>query len=546
MRKPHRRLSDATEQAVELLHRSASLRGIFSGSGEKLRVIEEIANSGEPEAIPDLLPLVVTGRKEIAHASARAITTLLHVLQPIEFVQLDQYVRQGNVDWRERRKSWYELTARDVRYLTSLEEEAASLLGMASCHMNGYVRQAAVEELGKIRSGAELPFLLLRVNDWVAGVRNLSLKFLRQRMRAEYIRHFVQWLPLAARLRELRRWNQADLIEAIDDLLEGPGAVPFLIEGATSPDRDVRRFCYRHLLKQQTDQDRDVMRTALADGDWFVRLQALRAFGKRVPNADEQYLGLLQACTADPFARIRMEALRIYVEAYPDRAGDYLDRSLLDANGTVREAAQFYYEKWRTANLREFYLEKISSSRGEKLAVAIAGLGEKGKASDAVTIACYLDDGSPSVRAAALRALLKLDASKFVESFLGALCDPSRRVAREGIAGLRKRTNAVGAARLWSAFVQCSSARGKCGVLFLIALLSRWDGLPYLLQALGEPDREVASAAERYLQRLWLRWNRSFMAPSEQQAAMLRKVLTTHGLLISDEKSRWLKNVLGM
>jgi HEAT repeat protein len=57
--------------------------------------------------------------------------------------------------------------------------------------MSDYVRQAAVEALGKIESGAELPFLLMRVNDWVPNVRNLAAELLEKRVRPDYVPHFV-------------------------------------------------------------------------------------------------------------------------------------------------------------------------------------------------------------------------------------------------------------------------------------------------------------------------------------------------------------------
>jgi hypothetical protein len=49
---------------------------------------------------------------------------------------------------------------------------------LASCHPNGYVREAALHGLST-NDERTLPFVLLRLNDWVAPIRSLALERLR-------------------------------------------------------------------------------------------------------------------------------------------------------------------------------------------------------------------------------------------------------------------------------------------------------------------------------------------------------------------------------
>jgi hypothetical protein len=44
-------------------------------------------------------------------------------------------------------------------------------MALASFHPSGYVREEAIAHLAAVWDGTELPFLLIRVNDWVAPVR---------------------------------------------------------------------------------------------------------------------------------------------------------------------------------------------------------------------------------------------------------------------------------------------------------------------------------------------------------------------------------------
>lgn len=542
MRRPRRELSEGTRRLVEELYRTGSIRAYSAPSGNRLQLIRQIGESGEPEAIPELLPLAVTGRAKEAEAVAQAIGKLVRILRPKEFVDFDQNVRQGYSNWKERREAWYSLKPRDVKYLASLGDDAVSLLGIASCHMNGYVREAAVKELGRIRTGGELPFLLLRVNDWVPFVRMTTLQLLQERIEAKYATHFVQWLPLAARLRAARRWNLEELVEAIEKLLETPGATECLRKGLESDDREVRRLSYGYLLRPEAEEALEIIQKALVDADPVNRLRGVRALAKRP--VDERRLEIVRAAIRDSSPRVRLEALRVYAGADPPDAMELLEKHLLDTNISVREEAQFFSEKNGRKDLQNFYLAKTQAARGEQLCAAIAGVGEKGTASDAKEIEKFLAEGSSRVRAATVRALARLDGGKYVEQFMVSLTDASRRVAREGIAALAKRANSAGGARLWNVFERCKSAREKRGVLFLIARLSRWESLVGLLRAKGDPDEEVSLAADKCLQRLWTRWNRSFVGPSKEQAERLKALLNTHALLLSEEKRCWLQKLL--
>ena len=165
------RPSESTERLIESLYAKKGLWDRFVQLDPQYEIIRQIAEAGEPAAIPDLLPILIIGDRRSILASAKAIHHLLQMLKPTDFVRFDEFVRQGYADWNARREPWYSMKPKDVGHLASMEETSVWLLGIASCHTNGYVREAAVRELGKTEAGAELPFLLIRANDWVPEIR---------------------------------------------------------------------------------------------------------------------------------------------------------------------------------------------------------------------------------------------------------------------------------------------------------------------------------------------------------------------------------------
>src|SRR6266853_5701756 len=141
--------SESTERLIESLYVKKGLWDKFVQIDPQDEIIRQIADAGEPAAIPDLLPFLIIGDRRSILATAKAIHHLLQKLKPADFARFDEFVRQGYSDWRVRRESWYMMNPEDVGHLASMGEVSISLLGIASCHTNGHVREAAVQELGK-------------------------------------------------------------------------------------------------------------------------------------------------------------------------------------------------------------------------------------------------------------------------------------------------------------------------------------------------------------------------------------------------------------
>jgi hypothetical protein len=79
------------------------------------------------------------------------------------------------------------------------------VIALASMHKSGFVRERAVRLLAGRRDGGELPLLLVRVNDWVAPVREAAGAAVRARLQPAYAVHFVRCLTLVEDLGGERR-----------------------------------------------------------------------------------------------------------------------------------------------------------------------------------------------------------------------------------------------------------------------------------------------------------------------------------------------------
>lgn len=473
-------LSESTEKLIESLYARKGFRDRFLGNSPKVEVIRQIAASGEPAAIPDLLPVLCIGDKEEIVACAQAIHRLLQPLRPADFVHFDEIVRQGRSDWRVRREPWYVMKANDVDHLAGMGETSVSILGVASCHSNGYVREAAVRHLGYVETGGELPFLLIRANDWVLPVRSSAQALLLSRVRPNYSDHILVWLPLALRLRDVGRANNSTIIEAVRALFSRPEARLALSRGFDSPDRVVRRFCFDIALNSNEQTAMAALPRALTDADDQVRKAAVTKLGAVIPTSESKEL-LIRA-RHDRRMAIRREALHIFSEKYQSEANREFESALLDSNIAIREEAQFYFQKADTINSRAFYLGMLGNSANRGLCAVIAGLGETGQTNDSQALERFFNNDSSRVRAAALHAVARLNVNGYIDAFVVALSDPSSKVTREAVKALGKKAGAVGGQRLWDIFKASPYQNGKRGVLFLLARINKWDSIAFLKQ----------------------------------------------------------------
>jgi len=130
--------------------------------------------------------------------------------------------------------------------------------------------------------------------------------------------------------------------------------------------------------------------------------------------------------------------------------------------------------------------------------VAIDALADVGAPEDAARIAPFAADPSPRVRAAALRAIARLDFGPHAALFGRALRDPSPRVLRAAFAALRKHPYAADRAALDDLIASRSPSAWAA-----FALLVRgdyWDAILVSLRAARDPAlTKLATGTLAYL-----------------------------------------------
>lgn len=499
--------------------------------------LREIGRLGEPAALPYVLPFLVDERvlgrlgravtrwvggapPGVVVAARAAASELAERSSVDDLIALDRAIRSAFGAYRVT--AWCALESLDLLLSGLAGEPRTAVLGLASFHANGFVREAAVRELAQQDDGAELPFLLIRLNDWVIDVRTLAQEAIRTRTSEAHVAQLVACLPLVDRLTEWSRVD-ADVYRALLDRLFSSSAKEALVGGTRHSDRRVRRAALRYLTEQQDAPWSDVLRRTSIDPDLTIRLWTAREVATRLPRPGA--IGLLEELMEDPHLAVRKAALRGLVELKGVGAISFVRAGVLDRAGSVRELARFLLKRMRgDTDFVRLYREALESAAADGLRAAVGGLGETGAAEDAGLVVQALERARTSrdVRAC-LRALARLAPERARPTLWRYTVHPQRGVRRTAALLLAPAMSSADEDALAGAIAADGAEEGKDAVVGLTDRLETWPRLLALLALRARPGGELAGAVGARL-RAWCHHHaHAIYAPRPAEPAELER-----------------------
>lgn len=508
-----RRVSQSSTDKLADLYRASGSGGIvsrlFGNPSLVAGIIVDLGETREAGLLPDLLPHCLSGQRDVRESAARAVTKLLAAIPARRLFEADVWIREALCHWGRWENDWSKMKPADVARFADAD---FGPLAFASMHTNGRVREAALRRLAARTDGAELPFLLLRLNDWVVPIRDIARDLVKARVREEYALFFVRDLALLLRIERCQRGEHRWLSEAMTELFQREGSAEALQAGLHSADRNVRRACLRFASTAAAPRAIAALKAALADADPMCRLWAAKQL---IAGATHDELPSLHAALCgDAFMPVRRESLTALAERNPAAAHAALVDALLDKHTSMRAVARFYLKG--RVDAAEFYRRAMDAQRGARLSAALLGLSECGEKADAHKIAPFLVSPEIRFRKAAVIAIGRLAADENRSDLLRALADTSPGVSAAACAALRPVVSAV-MGELAALLQTHPTPFVRKNALTLVRSLSKWERLPLLLAACRDAHEDVSQPAALALDFWFYSYNGSFVTPSATQ-----------------------------
>lgn len=415
---------------------------------------------------------------EIAQSPLRVKDSQLLEALPLErLIELDAALRSSRYYYSE----WAHLRP------TSIAGCGRELVALASCHPNGYVREAALRAFSG--SPEFLPFVIVRLPDWVAAVRSTAAELFRAQLDLLDAEAIVACLALFERVKRWERFRE-EYSTWLDEALRRPSAIEALRRGACSVTPAVRLRCCRLLPVLEG------VASGLRDRDVAVRRWAFGA-GVAVMPKDE----LMRRAAADSHVSIRRLAFT------EELSKEQLRVFLFDRAGSIRGEAQVRFGPEAVDAYRE------ALRCGGVSAAAVIGIGETGHRADRDWVLPLLGHVRVRVRRAAVRTVARFGCEGSEELLLRMVERDRPSVACEA-ASVLLRARAIGAERVWRAATRHPTGGVARRVLLRMHLAGKWERLAVYLEAAASNERDVAVA----LLRSWTAtFNRSGIGPTAEE-----------------------------
>ena len=484
----------------------------------KSESIIEIQKAGDWRTVPDLLRFVFS---EHSVAAMAAVEALMAKVPPSQFPLLEDLIRQ--IDYFYRGDPWFSHKPEIVKEISALPGNTTVFLGLATFNTSGYVRQAAIEQLASCRTGEELPFLILRTNDWVEQVRALAYALVEKRLTPSYAGHFARNLALIERLTICSRANHSGLVARVKNLLQRPECAEQLFSGTESADLANRRVCFRWALEQGSNASLSMIKRAMCDKDVVVSMAAARAIRLLPDSAERQEL--LQGLRWHSLHAVRREYLYALATTRTPDALVELKQFLLDDSRSLREAARFYLAWQAPLDFNVFYKQALAQAGEFPPPAALLGIGETGAKQDAALLLPYLEKHSVAIVKSALRALNKLDGERYVSTFLEYLTHPQPGLTKEVADALLDKAALIPSETLWKIVSLDNPPHARLNALKLIYAKDQWENLPYLIHACSLPDEQVSNKAQDYLSQWLRRYKYTFVPTNANQIKRVKDAL---------------------
>lgn len=516
---------------LQELHKSYSFwEKLWVTPINKEDVLQKIGDIGDYKIIPDICDYLLHDNTNISLAAAKAINKIMLNATQDDLIKIDEQIRIRMTT--AIYGIWYDLTPSGINRLIILPDNV-SLIGLAASHWNGYVREAAMIELAKNHDGSELPYLLLRVNDWVKEVRELAVKTINARIIIGYAGHFIKNLMIVDRLLKNTRNNNTELVSRIHDLILKIDSRAELYNGLLSLDKINRRICYRLYFTVPDDNAVKIFKQAVIDADSIIRLLAIQNAASLLNKDDLREV--LEKMLLDSYQAIRKKALQILVDNFPDTAHQDLLSALLNTSISIRELGQYNMRKLFPMDFAEFYRNALNTENGDRLLAAIYGLGETGIAADAVSLLPFAKQGLISHRKATINSISRLDGDNNIDLFVDALFQDHFGLSKEGREGLKNRIYKTDIALLDKTYHTTQYPHIKRNILLLFTRLGRWSRLPYFIMASNDENNMVQKTGKRYLTR-FIYCEQHYIVPTAKEIEKIQNAIIKYRDGLSDKE----------
>lgn len=485
--------------------------------------------------------VVATEDRELVQSGGRAIGMVMEHMTMKQVIRLSEHFRQyTSMEWSI---DWKKLDIREKKDWFQWDRDYFWVLALGSFHPNGYYRQACLEEMAGYPNA--LPFLVLRLNDWVGQVRLAAARAVSARLEICPLDElFMAMMALDKVKRSERRDDQT--VEHIGKIMgkrldqeAGSLSVPSVL----AMDYEVRKSIYRFLFGGRRLDQETAERFLNREKNSYcqsVIWTGLLAYYQCSMEMIDGYLLHRSSCIRRKALEHKYQVLKC---AWPG-----VENLLLDVNYGIRDLAAYIVRKHSRLDVLAFYEKHL---KDPEPVTAVLGIGEQGRDLDGRhgltdLIVPFLEHESEKVVRSALEATGLLMREEGEEIYWKYLLDTRPCISKAAYVCIRKNGIHPGAGLLYreqEKWRGTNETAGKCPhslyhvrryLILLLIQENSWDRLPYLIYLLK--DDSLGEYRDKLLGALSVR--SLYARVDRRQAAFIKQVLEEEAGSVPEELAR--------
>jgi len=471
---------------------------------DKIAALQWLNTHADVRDVEHVYPVLFEKNRELAMAAARVICGIMEKIEGRDWNSLYNRIKYTKINENQL-----------VKVLVFPSEMRISLLGVASLNWNGYVREKALKLMAGIPNGTAIPYILLRLNDWIKNIRELALHILKNTLTEKNIDVFINHFYLVDKLANVQRTNLNNIRDEIITFLKQDAFKEKIKIHLNNPDVKTRLFCYE-LLKEKMLTDEDIIQKAMVDKSFEVRMWLLEAI-KIVPIVQRE--AIIEKLLYDKYFKVKTTILLQYEEMVCIKYRDRLKELLFDENSSVRDLTRFIMRKNSIMkDIPQVYRKQIVKN---PLPGAILGLGETGDLHDYQRIISFKSHHEPKIKVAAMKAmwfLSKEDATDYVIESLDSSVPKIRKTARQLLIGCDTPEIFEKVKRK----LETGNLDTQLTALDIIYRLGSWQALEGILYVLVNKQGPVFEKGNEFLDRWLMKSGRIFSSPGQERGEKIK------------------------
>lgn len=455
----------------------------------KLIALDSIAENCNISMIYHVLGQLKSNSKLIQQKSMGTIVLLNQKMTNL--IEIQNSFR--NCQFKKEDFDWYESNFEESHYKL--------LLKIASVNRNGFIREFAIEQLGSFKNKEIIPYLILRIGDWVPIIAFKAKLELQKYLIPSNLKCIISHIELIDGHRKLRRVDLSLDIKIIMDFI--------LIENKIETYKCLKYFSDKQRLVLAKEiainpisiSDLDVL---INDKNFLVRLLVLNHFEKL---SDFQKNKLLN----DKSARIREKTLLCYrgTSGFETK----LKLCLEDRSGVVRNISR-YYLKDKSIDFKTYYLDNLK--KNYSVQGSMLGLADLDAVDSVDSIKPFLFDDKINVVKTAFYVIEKLDPYELHDYAINNL--KSNQIGiKVKILKYFGNHPSKGIIKLVQEYYTKSDVSDKLYFLKLFNAIGGYSVFPDLLKATIDENEEIRKQSKVYLDNWRDKTSSLYMLPTSEE-----------------------------